>query len=290
MEYVAHIIVVAGIYSILALSLALLVGRAGLLSISHAAFYGVGAYCSALLAVKLGAPFWGGVLAGAGVAAVLAAVIALSSLRLSGDYFAIATFGFQMIAFSVFNNWTELTRGPLGIVGVPRPATFGWPISSVAEFAVLAWAFAALAYVAIRQLVTSPLSRVLYAIREEEVFAQSLGKRTFEIKVKVFVVSAVFAALAGSLYAHYVSYVDPTAFTFMESILVLTMVILGGGGSLIGPVVGAVVLVALPEALRFLGLPTAAAANLRQIIYGALLVLMMMARPQGLVGRYAFGR
>lgn len=124
----------------------------------------------------------------------------------------------------------------------------------------------------------------------KEVFAQAVGKNTLRFKVTAFAVSAVLAALAGSLYAHYVTYIDPTSFTVTESILVLSMVIIGGAGSLWGPMVGAIVLVMLPEALRFLGLPSSVAANLRQIVYGVLLVVMIMIRPGELMGRYGFGR
>jgi branched-chain amino acid transport system permease protein len=131
---------------------------------------------------------------------------------------------------------------------------------------------------------------VLHAIREDEVFTRALGKNTLRYKVTAFAVSAALAASAGSLYAHYIIYIDPTSFTVMESILVISMVIIGGAGSPWGPLVGAVVLVTLPEALRFVGLPSSVAANLRQIFYGALLVIMMMFRPRGLVGRYGFGR
>lgn len=290
MEYILHILVLVGIYTVLAVSLDLLAGHTGLLSIAHASFYGLGAYTTALLAVHFGAPFLVGVLAGMAVAALVSFVVSLPSLRLHDEYFVIATFGFQMILFSIFNNWMDLTRGPLGIPGIPHPSVFGWKIQSHLGFVVLASIFAAFAYVIVGRLTTSPFGRVLRAIREEEPFAQSLGKNTFRFKVIAFAVSAALAASAGSLYAHYITYIDPTSFTVMESILVISMVIIGGAGSPWGPLIGAVVLVTLPEALRFVGLPSAPAANLRQVFYGALLVIMMMVRPRGLVGRYGFGR
>lgn len=290
MEYLLHILVLIGIYTILAVSLDLLAGHTGLLSIAHAAFYGLGAYTSALLAVHFGAPFLIGVLAGMAVAVLISFVVSLPSLRLHDDYFVIATFGFQMILFSIFNNWMDLTRGPLGIPGIPQPEIFGWTIQSHIGFVVLSAVFAAIAYVVVGRLAASPFGRVLRAIREDEVFAESLGKNTLKFKVIAFAVSAALAASAGSLYAHYITYIDPTSFTVMESILVISMVIIGGAGSPWGPLIGAVVLVTLPEALRFIGLPSAVAANLRQIFYGTLLVVMMMVRPRGLVGRYGFGR
>lgn len=290
MEYFLHILILIGIYTILAVSLDLLAGHAGLLSIAHAAFYGLGAYTSALLAVHTGAPFLVGIFVGMAVATLVSLVVSLPSLRLHDDYFVIATFGFQMILFSVFNNWMDVTRGPLGIPGIPQPSIFGWTLQSHSGFVVLAALLATFAYVVVGRISTSPFGRVLRAIRENEVFAQALGKNTLRFKVTAFAVSAALAASAGSLYAHYITYIDPTSFTVMESILVISMVIIGGAGSPWGPLIGAVVLVTLPEALRFVGLPSSVAANLRQIFYGTLLVVMMMVRPRGLVGHYGFGR
>lgn len=290
MEYLLHILVLVAIYTILAISLDLIVGHAGLLSIAHAAFYGLGAYTSALLAVQFGAPFLVGFLIGIIVTVLISFLVSLPSLRLHDDYFVIATFGFQMILFSVFNNWMDLTRGPLGIPGIPQPSIFGWTIRSHIGFVVLAVLLAGFGYFVVERITTSPVGRVLRSIREDELFTQAVGKNTLWFKVAAFAVSAALAASAGSLYAHYITYIDPTSFTVMESILIISMVIIGGAGSRWGPLIGAVVLVTLPEALRFVGLPSAVAANLRQIIYGALLVIMMMVRPRGLVGKYGFGR
>ena len=290
MEYFLHILVFVGIYIILAASLDLLAGQTGLLSIAHAAFYGLGAYTSALLTVKAGAPFLLGVLGGMFVTALLSLLVSLPSLRLIDDYFVIATFAFQVILLSIFNNWNELTGGPTGIPGIPQPEIFGVTITSHGGFLVAVGLCAAAAYGVVWQLSSGPFGRVLHAIREDEVFAKSLGKNTVLVKIVAFAVSSALAALAGSLYAHYISYIDPTSFTVMESILVISMVIIGGAGSLSGPLIGAVVLVMLPELLRFVGLPSSVAANLRQIIYGGLLVAMMLVRPQGLIGKYAFGK
>jgi branched-chain amino acid transport system permease protein len=143
-------------------------------------------------------------------------------------------------------------------------------------------------YFFVRRLVRSPYGRVLKAIREDEKFAQSLGKNVNCYKIQVFVLGGMLAAIAGTLYAHYVRFIDPTGFTVLESILITSMVILGGAGSLRGPVLGAAILVVFPEALRFLGLPGSVAANLRQIFYGSLLILVMLYRPQGLIGEFGF--
>jgi branched-chain amino acid transport system permease protein len=255
---------------------------------AHAAFYGLGAYTSALLAVRLGVPFLGGLLVGMSLAALASLLVSVPSLRMHDDYFVIVTFGFQMIFFSIFNNWIAVTRGPLGIPDIPRPSFFGWTVRSHVVFLVMSIVLAALSYAVVGRIAASPFGRVLRAIREDEVFANAVGKNTLAFKATAFAVSAALAAGSGSLYASYMSFIDPTSFTVTESILVISIVIIGGAGSVWGPLVGAAVLVTLPEVLRFLGLPSSVAANLREILYGSLLVVMMMKRPRGLMGHYGF--
>ena len=161
MEYLLHVLILFAIYTALTVSLDLVAGRAGLLSIAHAAFYGLGAYTSTLLAVRCGAPFIIGVLGGMVVTSLTSFIISLPSLRLHDDYFVIATFGFQMVLFSILNNWTELTRGPLGIPGIPQPVIFGWHVTSHLDFLILAVAFACFAYFVVYRLTSSPFGRVL---------------------------------------------------------------------------------------------------------------------------------
>lgn len=162
----------------------------------------------------------------------------------------------------------------------------GLTISTPVHFLILVGAIALLAVMFVKQLVNSPFGRVLKAIREDEVFAQSLGKNVTRYKLSAFLIGGALAGVAGVLYAHYVSFIDPTSFTVGESIFMLTIVIVGGTGSITGSVVGAALLVIIPEALRFLGVPSTIAANLRQILYGALLVVCMMFRPQGILGEF----
>lgn len=286
MAYFLHILILINIYIIIAISLNLIAGYTGILSISHAAFYGVGAYVAALLAVNYGTPFLLNLIAAMAVAGVVAALVAFPSLRIHDDYLVIATFGFQMILFSVFNNWVSVTRGPLGIPGIPPPNIFGIAVTSHLGFLILSGLLALAVFLFARRLVNSPFGRVLKAIREDEIFAQALGKNVTRYKILIFVIGGALAAIAGTLYAHYVTFIDPTSFTILESIFMISIVIVGGAGSLAGSVIGAVVLIVIPEMLRFLGMPNAIAANMRQIIYGALLVVMMMFRPRGLVGEY----
>ncbi len=257
---------------------------------AHAAFYGVGAYVAALMALNLGSPFLVNVVCAVVVCAVLGAVVGIPSLRIRDDYFVIATFAFQIIVFSVLNNWVSFTGGPMGLPGIPQPVIFGWVVSSNLEFLFLVGFFCVVCMWILNRIVRSPFGRVLKAVREDEVFAQAGAKNVAAYKVLVFMIGAGMAGVAGVMYAHYISFIDPTSFTVMESIFIISIVIIGGAGSPWGPVVGAVVLVTLPEALRFVGMPSSIAANVRQIIYGGLLVAFMMWRPQGLLGEYSFGK
>jgi len=288
MEYLLHILILIGIYVILSVSLNLIAGYTGLISIAHAAFYGVGAYVAALMALNLHSPFLANVVCAVLLSGLFGALVGIPSLRIRDDYFVIATFAFQVITFSVLNNWVSFTGGPMGLPGIPQPVIFGWKISSHLEFLLVVVCLCALTLWIVRRIVRSPFGRVLKAIREDEVFAQALGKNVAAYKVMVFVIGAGIAAIAGSMYAYYISFIDPTSFTVMESIFIISIVIIGGAGSLWGSVLGAAVLVTLPELLRFIGLPSAVAANIRQILYGGLLVAFMMFRPQGFVGEFSF--
>lgn len=286
MDYIIHIFILCGIYAILAISLDLLIGHTGLLSLAHAAFYAIGAYVSAILTTQLHISPLIAALLGVLLVIPLSLAVSIPFLRLHEDYFVIGTFGLQMILYNVLQNWLDVTRGALGISGIPQPRIAGWLVDSRSEFAILTIFVVCFSYICIRQIASSPFGRVLHAIREDEILPQSLGKDTRLFKVSAFAVSAVFAGLAGSLYAHYITYIDPTSFTVMESILIISMIIIGGPGSTWGPLVGAVALVVLPEGLRFLGLPDMLAANIRQSIYGLAIVLMMILRPKGLLGHF----
>jgi len=287
-EYVIHIGIFVCIYYLLATSLDLVAGHTGLLSFAHASFFAIGAYVSAIIGIRLGAPFIVGAIVAAVSAGLLSLLVSSPSLRLRDDYFILVTFAFQMIVFGVLNNWIEVTGGALGVSGILQPELGGFKIDSHLGFFLLSAGTACAGHCVVWRLVGSPFGRVLRAIREDEGLAQAWGKNPFRFKVTVFLVSAMMAALAGVLYAHYITYIDPSSFTVTESILIIAMVVIGGAGSSWGPLVGAAVLVTLPELLRFVGLPSSVAANLRQIIYGGLLVMMMLFRPRGLVGKYAF--
>ena len=288
MEYFLHIIVISGIYIILALSLNLIVGFTGLPALGHAAFSCIGAYTSSLLALNLGLSPWVGLILGACLAGLSGVVIGYPAVRLKGDYLALATFGLGVIVYSIAKNWVSLTRGPMGLPGIPGFSIFGYELSEIWQYLVLVGFFVLITIFVINRIVKSPFGRVLRSIREDEVASEALGKDVNKHKLIVFVVGAFFAGIGGSLYAHYITFIDPSSFTVTESITILLMVIFGGMGSIQGSVVGAVILVVIPELLRFLGVPSSIAAPLRQMIYGLLLVVLMIRRPQGIMGRYRF--
>jgi branched-chain amino acid transport system permease protein len=287
MDYLLHIGIVLGIYVMLAASLNLAAGFAGLLSLAHAAFFGIGAYAAALAGRHLGTTF----VADLGIALVigagLGALTAFVSLRVRDDYFVIATLAVQVVATSILNNWTALTGGPLGITSIPPPSLLTVEFTSKWALLALTWGLTLPVLALVAGVVRSPFGRILAGIREDEVFLQSLGKNVFHAKVQVLAFSSGLAALAGALYAHYFTFIDPTAFMLTESIFIISIVILGGGGSLWGPAIGAAALIGASEALRFIGLPAAVAGNARQILYGLLLVAAMMWRPQGVLGASA---
>ena len=288
MNYVYHLLILINIYAILALSLNLLVGYTGLLSLAHAAFYGIGAYVTTLLMVKLGLTFLPALVIGILVAMGLSLIVALASLRFRGDYFVLASLGFQVIVYTILYNWASVTHGPYGIPGIPKPSLFGVKIATMLAFLIFSLIIALIVFLILYRLMAAPFGRALQAIRDDELAALTLGKDVARFKMKSFVLASGFAAVSGALYATYVTYIDPTSFNIAESILLVSMIIVGGTGNVKGPLIGAVVLILLPEALRFLSIPSTVAPQIRLIIYGTLLILMMQFRPQGIAGQYQF--
>lgn len=288
MDYVLHICIAIGLAASLALSYNLVAGYAGLLSICHAALYGISAYTAALLAVKCGFSFLSASACAVAVASATGALIGWASLRARGDDFVIATFAFQVLLVSVLTNWVDFTGGPMGIAGIPEPHLLGWTISSQADFLLLTAIGLGLVLLITYRTASSPFGRVLRGIREDEAFIVTAARNATSFKMRVFVLAAAFTAIPGVLYAYYMTFIDPSSFTVLESVFIITVVIVGGAGSKLGPIAGAVLLVSVPELLRFFGLPTAVAANVRQILYGGLLVVLMVWRPQGLLGEYTF--
>ncbi|HEX8494385.1 MAG TPA: branched-chain amino acid ABC transporter permease [Pyrinomonadaceae bacterium] len=286
MEYLLHILIITGIYIILTLSLNLILGYTGLPNLGHAAFYCVGAYTSSLLALNFGFSPWLGLLFGACLAALLGSLVALPSLRIKDDYLALTTFGLGVIVYTLVKNWVPVTRGPMGLFGIPPFSIFGFQLSATWLYLFIVILFVFLTLFTIRRVVNSRFGRILRGIRDDELAVMSLAKNVNSYKIQVFIIGAFFAGIAGSLYAHYITFIDPSTFTITESIAILLMVVFGGLGNLSGSFIGASILVVFPEVLRLIGLPSPIAASLRQMLYGLLLVILMVKRPQGIIGRY----
>jgi branched-chain amino acid transport system permease protein len=275
--YHIQVMIFIGIYTILTLSLNLLNGYVGLLSIGHAAFYGVGAYASAKLVMTVGLPFPLAMLGAGAVAGIIGYLIAKPTLRLSGIYMTLATLGFNMIFFLILQNWMSFTNGPLGIMDIPPPNIFGYEIETRVQYYYLVFFLVLLTVVSMHRLMTCRFGRALVSIRENELAAEAMGVHTTRYKIQAFVLAAFYAGIAGSFYAHFVKYISPDSFYIYESFILLAMLAFGGQGNLIGPVVGAAVLIIIPEIFRFL-------QEYRMLVYGGVLITMMLVRRQGLLG------
>ena len=290
MEYILHILIMILLYVMLSQSLTLTAGYSGLISLAHAGFYGIGAYVSALLSVNYGLPFLVTLPAAMLFSGFLAVLVSVIALRTVDDYFIIITLGIQVVAFSIMNNWVSLTNGPMGIPDIPALTIFGFAFNSKISFFILTLVLTIIIWYLLRNVTKSPFGRILIALSEDEIFTKSLGKKVYQAKVASFTIGAVFAAVPGVLYAHYISYIDPTSFTVNESIFILSIVIIGGMRNLWGSAIAAAVLVVLPEALRFVGMPGNIAANMRQIIYGIALVYMMFKYSKGFISKSYAGQ
>ncbi len=288
MEYILHLFILICFYTLLSQSLNLSAGFTGLISLAHAGFYGIGAYSTAILSTQFGFSFWLSIPLAMLISGAIAFVVSLIALGTVEDYFIICTLGIHVILFSIMNNWMDLTRGPLGIPGIPTISLFGFNLDSKISFLLLSLFFVMLVWFVLRNISKSGFGKTLTAISEDEIYSQSIGKNVYLSKTVSFTLSAMFAAIPGTLYAHYISYIDPTSFTVSESIFILSIVIIGGLGNLTGSFLAATFLVLLPEALRFVGMPDSVAANIRQIIYGIILVVVMMTGKIGMKELFGF--
>jgi len=285
--YILGVLIALTIYGVLAVSQDLLIGFTGLFTIVQGALFGMGAYTSAVLALKFGIGFWPGLLAALLAGGFVSLLIALPSLRVSGHYLVLASFGVQEVLHGLYLNLDAVTGGPAGLRGIPRPTLLGAEIASNIAYLALYLVLAAAVILFLLILVRSPFGLLLKAIREDELVPQALGKPVVALKIKAFVLSGAIAGIAGAMYAHYITFVSPETFDVHASIFILSMVLIGGMGTLWGPLLGAAVLIMLPEALRFLPLQSATLGPLRQMVYGAVLVAFCFARPRGLAGARA---
>ena len=283
--YLNNLAVLITINAILAVTLNFVLGYAGIFSMAHAVFFGIGAYTAALVSMKLGAGFLLSTAIAMGVSGLISLALALPALRVRGEYFVAASLGLQMLAMTVFSEWKGVTGGIGGITNIP-PARFpGFEITTPTQFLVLALICLALVMVAIAVLVRSSFGRSLKAIRDDETAAWAFGKNVAVIKTMAVVLSSALAAVGGSLYAFYLSFINVESFTLDTSVLLMAMVIIGGTATLFGPVGGTILILLLPAALSYLpGLPQTEVGSIQQIVYGLAMVLLMIFRPGGIFG------
>lgn len=274
--YVISIAVFVGIWVVLALSLNILTGYAGQVSLGHAALFGIGAYASSVLAVRYGAPFWLDFLGAIAITGLVGTVLGLPSLRVRHDFLVLATMGINFVVVAVFK-YVDFFGGAMGLVNIPAPALFGATFRGGAPYLALVWVYVLFTWLVSWYLSKTWVGLAFHTVRIDEDAAAAVGVSVPRFKIYAFGISAALAGGAGSLYAHFIGSVFPDTFVFVESIAILSMVIFGGVGTLRGPIVGAVVLKAAPELLRFV-------QDYRFTFFGALLVLMMLFQPMGLIG------
>jgi branched-chain amino acid transport system permease protein len=276
-RYNQHIINMILIYIILGMSLNLCFGYTGLLSLGHAAFFGLGAYASALASTKLGLPFPACFLSAGMIGLLFGVLIGFPTLRLSGPYFAMATIGFNKIVEMVLMNWDEVTGGPAGIANIRDVSLFGFPLDTEYRYYFLLLPMVLILYTLYRNLINSHFGRTVLALRDNAIAAQAMGVNTTFLRVAIFSLSTLLAALAGSLYVHMNGYVSPDAFPVMESITLLILVVVGGPGFKSGPVYGAIILVLAGEYLQLL-------ESYNMLIYGGVLMILLIVMPSGIAG------
>lgn len=287
MEYLFHVIYLLCIYVMLVLSANLTTGMANLLTMCQAAFYGIGAYIGTFFLFQFNISFLLIAFLVMMATGLSSLIISYASVKLKGDYFVLATMGFQLIVYTIIYNWTEVTHGTYGIAGIPGfNLAFGLvQIDGICPNLILILLITAAIIWFLNRLKTSPYGRLLKAIRTDGTIVESFGRNTAGVKIWAFALSSAIAGLAGALYASYVGYIDPTSFPLRESIFILCALFIGGIGNIEGPICGAAFVILLPEVLRWVGLPESMAAEIRQIIYGFALVLIMIFHPQGIKGK-----
>lgn len=274
-SYIQHLLVLWMLFALMAISLNLIIGYLGELSFGHAAFFAIGAYASAMLSVFAGLPFWLGLIAAPVVAGLLGLAIGYVSLRIKGPQFAILTLGFGAILHSIFVNWVDVTNGPLGITKIPPPRLLGFEFNTATPYFYLVLVFVLAAMYLCHALVSSRTGRAFIAIRENDALAASVGIDVFRFKLLGFVIATMMVGVAGSLYAHYLQVITPELFTLHYMAPMVIMVIVGGKGTIAGPVIGALVYVGLLEILR-------ASGSMRMLVFAVLLTLCIVFLPGGI--------
>jgi branched-chain amino acid transport system permease protein len=268
---------VAAIWSIVVLGLHFILGMTGQISIGHGAFFGIGAYTSAILTTDMGCSFWLALPVSCLMSAIFGVLLGFPAIKIRTHYLALVTIGFQEIFRLVMMNWTSFTHGASGISRIPAPSFFGISLSNDLKYYYLVLPLFFIAVWSAFRISRSAVGRAMRAIKEREVAAQSLGINLRTMKVLAFTLGAAYAGLGGSLYAHLVTYINPDSFTLGESINALIMLLIGGIGSVIGAVVGSVVITVLPEALRFI-------RGYHMLVFSISVIAIMIFMPRGVIG------
>jgi branched-chain amino acid transport system permease protein len=281
------ILIYTGIYALMALGQNVITGYGGMLSLTQAGFFAIGSYATAILSTRFGWSFWGTLPISALLSALFGLLIGLPTLRLKGDYLAIATLGFGEIVRNILNNWDSLTKGPMGIQKIPMITIFGYVINPYRKYGFLALLIltVAIVYFLFQHLARSRMGRALTAVREDEIAAQSMGINVTKYKVYAFILGATVAGIAGSFQAVFTLSVTPGTYTFMVSVMVLCMVVLGGMGNFKASILGAFIIQLISYLPQLTGLTSVIPPQFKQILFGLILVIMMIWRPQGLLGR-----
>jgi len=285
MAYFTHILILVNIYIILSVATGLIVGMSRMISLGQAAFYGIGAYITALAVMVLDLTLIPSLLLVMVVNAAVGLMLALPAVRLKGDYFILATLAFQFIIFSLMNN-LDITNGSLGIGGIGPVSVMGIMIlDSPADYLLLSLVMAAVVVLVFYLIYHSSFGNALRAMREDEVSLQTQGRNTSRLKITAFIVSGAFIGWASFIFASYMTYIFPGGFHLDESIFILIAVIVGGSGTIRGGIAGALFVVVVPELIRYSGLPDSIAAPMNQLLFGMILILVMFYRPYGLLGK-----
>jgi branched-chain amino acid transport system permease protein len=285
MDFLLSYIILAEIYVIAGMSTNILVGVVGIFTVSQAAVFGVGAYTVGALTVNAIMPFFPALLVAAILCIILNILVTLPALRVSGDYFVVTSFGIQLFASAIFVNWTSATGGAVGLFGIPPVEFLGYTIDSSNQFIVLSTVACLMAALCFWLVMRSPFGKLLRALREDEAAVAAAGKNVLFAKVSAAALAGALAGIAGGLYAAFISFIDPSSFELDASILLLTMVVVGGARTLAGSIIGPFLLLSIPQGLTLIDIPSSLAAPMRGLLYGVLLIAFMLLRPQGIAGQ-----
>ncbi len=286
MDYFLHIAIIASIFAILAMSLNYIAGYTGIISLCHAAFFGIGAYTLAIFTKNYEFSFLFSFLLAMVISSFLAFIASFFLLRVKEDSLLLVSFGFAIIVYNLMLNLTFLTNGPLGMKGIPSASIFGINLFYKPYFLIFCLFCVFITWLILTLIVKSPYGTTIKGIRENDLIVDCSGRDSFAYKRSVFVLGGSFAGLAGALFAPYISYIDPNLFDLNRSVVILIMVIFGGMGNIWASIIGATVLTIFPEFLRFVGIPNSIMAESQQILYGLLLFTLIYLRPKGLFGEY----